>query len=125
MYPNHNPYMQPFMGQMGGGYYPTSQDHGIYSNQPYVNQSYQGAWNQPDQPRLPFLANLNLPDLSILTNDLVAHDLPWLFVPAKIPSDIPKFEVKSGEDPGDHVTTFHLWCYSNSLNHDSFRLMLV
>ena len=53
--PNHNPYMQPYMGQMGGGYYPTGQGHGVYSIQPYVNQSYQGAWNQPAQPRLPSL----------------------------------------------------------------------
>jgi hypothetical protein len=27
-------------------------------------------------------------------------------VPTKLPSDIPKFEGKTGEDPGDHVTTF-------------------
>ena len=38
--PNHNPYIQPYMGQMGGGYYPTGQDHGVYSSQPYANQSY-------------------------------------------------------------------------------------
>jgi hypothetical protein len=38
--------------------------------------------------------------------------------------DIPKFEGKNGEDPGDHVTTFHLWCSSNSLIDDSIRLRL-
>ena len=41
--PNYNASMQPFMGQMGGGYYPTGQGHGVYSNHPYVNKSYQGA----------------------------------------------------------------------------------
>ena len=30
--PNHNPYMKPYMGQMGGGYYLTSQGHGAYSS---------------------------------------------------------------------------------------------
>ena len=76
------------------------------------------------QPRLPFLATLNLPDLSRLKNDPVAHDLEWSVVPAKLPSDIPKFEGKSGEDPSEHATTFHLWCSSNSLNHDSVRLRI-
>ena len=68
--PNYNPYMQPYMGQMGGGYYPTGQGHGVYRNQPYMNQSYQGAWHQPAQPKLPFLATLNLPHLSILKNQV-------------------------------------------------------
>ena len=69
--------------------------------------------------RLPFLEMLNLPNLSILTNDLVSHDLTWSIVPAKLPLNIPKFEGKSGEDPREHVTNFHLWSSSNSLNHDS------
>ena len=109
---------------MGGGYYPTSLGHGVNSNHPYVNQSYQGAWNQLAQPRLPFLATLNLPDLLRLTNDLVSHDPAWLAVPTKLPSDIPKFKGKSGEYPSEHVTTFHLWCSSNSLNNDSISLRL-
>ena len=37
---HYNASMQPFMGQMGRGYYPTGQGHGIYSNQSYKNQSY-------------------------------------------------------------------------------------
>ena len=45
-------------------------------------------------------------------------------VPTKIPMDIPKFEGKSGEDPGEHITTFHIWCSLNSLNDDSFCLRL-
>ena len=76
------------------------------------------------QPRIPFLAMLNFPDLSRLTNDLVSHDPTWLVVPPKLPSDIPKFKGKTGEDPGEHVMTFHLWCSSNSLNHDLVCLRL-
>jgi hypothetical protein len=74
------------------------------------------------QPHISFLAMLNLPYLSKLMNDLVSHNRTWPPLPTKIPSDIPKFEGKNGENPGDHVTTFHLLCSSNSLNHDSIRL---
>ena len=89
-----------------------------------MNQNYQGAWHRSAQPSLPFLATLNLPDLSRLMNDLVSHDPAWPVVPTKLPLDIPKFEGKPGEDPSEHVTTFHLWCSSNSLHDDSicFRL---
>jgi hypothetical protein len=76
------------------------------------------------QPRLPFLATLNLPDFLKLMNDPVCHDLSWTPIPTKLPSDIPKFERKTGEDPGDHVTNFHLWCSVNSLNDDSIHLRL-
>ena len=112
------------MGHMGGFYYPIGQGHGVYSNQPYLNQSNQGAWHRPAQPRLPFLATLNLPDLLRLTNDPMSHDPTWLEVPTRLPSDIPKFKGKAGEDPGEHVTTFHLWCSSNSLHDDSIHLRL-
>jgi hypothetical protein len=74
------------------------------------------------QPRIPFLAMLNLPDLSKLMNDPVSHDPTWPPIPTKLLSDIPKFEGKNGEDSGDHITSFHLWFSSNSLNHDSIRL---
>ena len=67
---------------------------------------------------------LNLPDLLRLTNDPVSHDSAWLAVPNKLPSDISKFEGKLGEDPSEHVTTFHLWCSSNSLHDDSISLRL-
>jgi hypothetical protein len=76
------------------------------------------------EPYLPFLAMLNLPDLSNLMNDPVHHDFPWPSVPTKLPSDIPKFEGRNGEDPGDQVATFHLWCSSNSLNNDFIQLRL-
>jgi hypothetical protein len=45
-------------------------------------------------------------------------------MPKKVPSDIPKFKGKPNEDPGDHVTTFHLWCSSNSLRDDSVQLLI-
>ena len=37
---------------------------------------------------------------------------------------MPKFEGNNGEDPTDHITTFHLWCSSNSLIDDLIRLSL-
>ena len=67
---------------------------------------------------------LNLIDLTKLTNDRIRYNPTWPPVPTKLPSDIPKFEGKSGEDLGDHVTTFHLWCSSNSLINDLIRLRL-
>jgi hypothetical protein len=45
-------------------------------------------------------------------------------MPMKLPSNIPKFEAKPNEYSGDHVTTFHLWCSSNSLKDDSVQLRL-
>jgi hypothetical protein len=52
------------------------------------------------------------------------HDPSWPPIPTKIPSDIQKFEGKTGKDLGDHVTNFHLWCSSNSLNDDYICLRL-
>jgi hypothetical protein len=74
--------------------------------------------------QLPFLATLDLPDLSRLTNDPILHFPFWPVIPAKLPSDIPKFDGKPGEDPNNHVMTFHLWCSSNSLMDDSIWLCL-
>jgi len=45
-------------------------------------------------------------------------------IPHKLPSDIQKFNGNPGEDPLNHVMTFHLWCSSNTLNDDSIRLCL-
>jgi hypothetical protein len=67
---------------------------------------------------------LNLPDLSKLMNNPVCHDPTCPPIPTKCPLDIPNFEGNNGEDPGDHVTTFHLWCSSNSLTDDSIQLKL-
>jgi hypothetical protein len=45
-------------------------------------------------------------------------------MPTKFPSDIPKFKGKPGEDSGDHMTNFHLWCSSNSLRDDSVQFLI-
>ena len=45
-------------------------------------------------------------------------------IPVKISSDIPKFDGNQGEDPKNHVMTFHIWCSSNSLMDDSVHLRL-
>jgi hypothetical protein len=74
--------------------------------------------------QLPFLATLDLLNLSRILNDPIHHSPKWPVIPAKLPSDIPKFNNKVGEDPSNHVTTFHLWCSSNSLMDDSILLCL-
>ena len=74
--------------------------------------------------QFPFLATLELPDISRLTNDPILHSPYCPLVPAKIPSDFPKFEGKPKEDPQAHVTTYHLWCSSNYDVNDSIRLHL-
>ena len=85
---------------------------------------HSGTFSASVWPKLSFLATLNLLELSKLMNDTVRHDPSWPPVPTKLPSDIPKFEGKVGEDPGAHATTFHLWCSSNSLNEDLVRLSM-
>jgi len=97
--------------------------HGYYQNpiqQP--NFSWQPSYNQ--QPKLPFLATLHLPELTRLLNDPICHNPHWPSMSTNFPLDIPKFEVKPNEDPSDHVATFHLWCSSNSLRDDSVQLHL-
>jgi hypothetical protein len=76
------------------------------------------------QSHLPFLAMINLPYLSRLMNDPMSHYPTWPPIPASLPSDMLKFEGNTGEEPGDDVTTFHLWCSLNSLNDDSIPLIL-
>jgi hypothetical protein len=71
-----------------------------------------------------FLATLDLLDLSSILNDLILHSPYWSVIHAKLPSDIPKFDGRSGEDPNNHIMTFHLWCSCNSLMDDSIRLHL-
>jgi hypothetical protein len=57
---------------------------------------------------MPYLASVNIPDLTKLRNDPILHDATWPNIPTKLPSYIPKFEGKPGEDPAKHVMTFHL-----------------
>ena len=72
--------------------------------------------------QLPFLDTLELPDLSKLINDPIMHHPSWPPVPAKIPINIPNFEGKTRDDPTSHITTYHLWCVSNSMLDDSIKL---
>jgi hypothetical protein len=67
---------------------------------------------------------LDLLDLSSILNDPTFHSSYWSFILAKLPSDIPNFDGRSGEDPNNHGMTFHLWCSSNFLMDDSIRLRL-
>ena len=54
----------------------------------------------------------------------IRHNPSWPPIPIKLPSDIPKFDGKQGDDPKNHVMKFHLWCSSNSLMDDSIRLRI-
>jgi hypothetical protein len=81
-------------------------------------------YHQYPQPnrKISFLAKLDLPDLSCLTNDPIIHALFRPSLTAKLPSHIPKFNGKPGEYPYNHVMTFHLWFSSNSLMEYSICL---
>jgi hypothetical protein len=80
--------------------------------------------NPPTPPPMPYFTSLNIPDLIKLMNEPILHDPTWPNMPTKLPSNIPKFEGKSGEDPTKHVMTFHLWFSSNNIMDDSIRLSL-
>jgi hypothetical protein len=123
-----------FPGQMSqnpqqGTYQNANQNHlgmpyggsRLYENQYPYNQNTQN----PFAPmKLPFLETLELPNLSKLTNDPIRHHFAWPSLPFKIPTDIPKFDRKTREDPANHITTYHLWCVSNSFLDDSIKLWL-
>jgi hypothetical protein len=114
----------PYAGQ-GHGFYQNLGQQSNFSWKPGASQTlgpFFPGYHQ--QPKLPFLVTFHLPDLTRLLNDLICHDPRWPPMPTKFPLDIPKFEAKPNEDPGDHVTTFHLWCSSNSLKDDSVQLRL-
>jgi hypothetical protein len=123
--PMMSPQMQnPYAGH-GHGFYQNPGQQPNFSWQPGASQTpgpfflvYQ------QQPKLPFLATLHFPDLTRLLNDPICHDPRCPPMPTKLPSNIPKFEAKPNEDPGDHVTTFHLWGSSNSLKDDFVQLRL-
>ena len=95
--PYRGSYLYPPNQYMGGAYGP----FGLNSMSPFNQKSFM---NTP----LPFLATLKLLDLSKLTNDPILHHLAWPPVPVKIPTDILKFEGKTGDDPASHTTTYHL-----------------
>jgi hypothetical protein len=72
-----------------------------------------------------YLESLNTLDLTKLTNDPILHDPTWPNIPTKLPLDILKFELKSREDPTNHVMTFHLWFSLNNIMDDSIHLRLL
>jgi hypothetical protein len=78
--------------------------------------------NMFSNTKLPFLATLNLPDLSRLTNDPIKHQPMWLTIPTELPSIIIPSLMETWEDPSMHVMTYHLWCSSKSLVDDNIRL---
>jgi hypothetical protein len=80
--------------------------------------------NPSPNPPFPYLASLNIVDLTKLTNDTILHDATWSNMPTKFSSNIPKFEGKPMEDPANHFMTFHLWCSSNNIMDDSILLRL-
>jgi hypothetical protein len=80
--------------------------------------------NPSPPPQIPYLASLNILDLTKLTNDPILHDPTWPTMPTKLPSNIPKFEGKVRDDPTNHIMTFHLWCSSNNIMDDFVQLQL-
>jgi hypothetical protein len=80
--------------------------------------------NPPPPPQMPYLASLNILDLTKITNDPILHDLTWPAMPTKLPSDIPKFEGKTGDNLANHIMTFHLWFSSNNIMDESVRFRL-
>ena len=62
--------------------------------------------------------------MSKLINDPIRHNPSWPPILVKLQSNIPNFDGKQGDDPKNHVMTFHLWCSSNSLMDDSISLRL-
>jgi hypothetical protein len=73
---------------------------------------------------MPYLASLNIPNLSKIMNYVIFHDPTWPNMPTKLPLDIQKFEGKLGEDPANHVMNFHLWFSSNNIMDESIHLRL-
>jgi len=117
---NQNPYGQNPMGPISSGQNPWGQPPvGWNPGAPSYPQP-QMSFN----PQLPFLATLELLDVSKLTNDPILHNPYWPLVPTKILGDCPKFDGKANEDPQAHVMTYHLWCSSNSWLDDSIQLCL-
>jgi hypothetical protein len=124
--PMMSPHTQnPYAGH-GHGFYQNPDQQPNFSWQPGASQTPGPFFHgyQQHQPKLPFLATLHLPDLTRLLNNPICHDPRWPLMLTKFPSDIPKFETKPNEDTRDHVTTFHIWCSSNSLKDDSVQLRL-
>ena len=81
-------------------------------------------WGTETFPKISFLATLNLPYLSKITNNMIFYLPHWPPIPTKLLSHIPKFKGKDGQDPLNHIMAFHLWCLSNSLSDDNIILRI-
>ena len=108
-------FVMPYRNQfhMGGytQYHVPNPNQGMYpyATNPYKGMPYSGSGmnvnpnpftqstQNPFAPtKLPFLATLEFPYLSKLTNDPIRHHFAWPFVPTKIPTHILKFDGKMG-----------------------------
>jgi hypothetical protein len=72
----------------------------------------------------PFLATLDLPDLSWLKMTLFPMTHHGHLCHPSYPQTFLSLTENPGEDPSTHIMTYHLWCSSNSLMDDSVRLHL-
>ena len=62
-----------------------------------TNRPHQYALHTQMNRQLPFLATLDLLNLSCLTNDPIFYNPSWPPIPHKLPLDIPKFDGKANE----------------------------
>ena len=46
-------------------------------------------------------------------------------MPTNLPLDMSKLEGKLGEDPQNHIMSFHLWCSLNNIVDDFVRLRFI
>ena len=130
-YPGYT-YQQPQQPQFGtinpgypGGYtIPNANPIPSYPGYPPAGTALATQSFRDPNRQFPFIATLDLLDLMNLTNDPIFYYQNWPPMPHKLPSDIPKFKGKSGEDPSNHVMIYHLWCASNSIIDDSILLRI-
>jgi hypothetical protein len=80
--------------------------------------------NPPPPLQMTYLASLNILDLTKLTNDPILHNPTWPAMQPNFHQTYQSLKGKAGDDPANHVMTFHLWCSSNSIMEDSVRLRL-
>lgn len=99
---HHNPHGNPHYNAIPQRNYYTTQP--MYNIWTQTMGGLQGSsshmsspWSESGAPQtLPFLAMLDIHELYKLTNDCIYHNLLWLPIPHKIPTDIPKFKGKQG-----------------------------
>ena len=98
---------------------------GTSNTNPHSNQNFMSSHvAMASTSQSPFLAALNLPNLTKLTNDPIAHDPNWPPMPTNLPSNILNFEGKQAKDPQNHIMTFHLSCSLKSIIDNTIRLRL-